>query len=112
MPSLRTENIRCILCNKHLDLTMRDHAEKFICSVCQAYFCSVCMHEIKGFRSCPAAHLLGVNDHGLKIIKFLPPYAVLPTTSTEPTKPNKVKILPRKKVKILDETKKEKQRKT
>jgi len=104
MPSLRTENIRCILCNKHLDLTMRDHEEKFICSVCQAYFCSTCMHEIKGYRSCPAAHLLGANDHELKIIKFLPPFAILPTTSS--TEPNKVKILPRKKVKILDETKK------
>ncbi|MHA1126484.1 MAG: hypothetical protein ACTSO7_13420 [Candidatus Heimdallarchaeota archaeon] len=111
MPGLRTENIRCIMCNKHLDLTMRDHEEKFVCSVCQAYFCSTCMREIQGYRECPAAHLLGASDHELKIIKLLPPSTLLPTATAEPSKPNKVKILPRKKVKILDEKKQEKNNK-
>lgn len=111
MPGLRTENIRCIMCNKHLDLTMRDHEEKYICSVCQAYFCSTCMNEIKDYRECPVAHLLGAEDHELKIIKFLPPYTLPPATTVEPAKPNRVKILPRKKIKILDETEEEKKSK-
>ncbi len=98
MPSLRTETIRCIMCNKHLDLLIRNNEEKILCSICQANFCSACMEEIKDYRLCPAAGLLGAREHELKIIKILPLNVSPPPIVNEPSKSNKVKILPRKKI--------------
>ena len=108
MTGLRTERIRCILCNKRLDWIMDLDREIFICSECQAYFCSSCLQEIKGSKACPAASLLEAADHELKLLKILlnplpqesPPEGTpLETTFEKKT----VKILPKKSVKIIDD---------
>jgi len=101
----RTEQIRCILCNKHLDLTMRDGKELFICSVCQAYFCSDCLRAVENYSSCPAARLLGAKEHELKFLTILPPKPILSNDNllqNEKTKPSTVKILPKKSVKVIE----------
>lgn len=98
---MKTEQIRCILCNKHLDLLMKDGKELFLCSECQAYFCPSCLNAVKNYQSCPAARLLGVKDHAPKFLKILPPKPVDNKEASSTENSPKVKILPRKKVKIL-----------
>ena len=103
---MRTEQIRCILCNKHLDISIQSGKEMFICAECQAYFCPDCLQAIKNFSHCPAARLLGVNEHELKFIKLLPPK--LPSSLEIQEKPQKaktIKILPNKSVKVIEEDK-------
>ncbi len=101
--NLRTENIRCILCNKQLSFFLNSNNELFICSVCQAYFCPECLDAIKNYRLCPAARLLGVNEHELKFLKMLPSRPIETTGQiVQNNQSETVKILPRKTVKILD----------
>ncbi len=111
--NLRTEKIPCILCNKQLATGARSHKELFICSVCQAYFCPDCKQAIKDYEFCPAARLLGVQEHELKFIKILPPKLIQSTTQTVVNEDQKstVKILPKKQVKILDSKKQTKNKK-
>jgi len=104
--NLRAENIRCVLCNKHLDEVSRTTNELFVCSGCQGTFCPECLEAIKNYTQCPAAGLLGVDNHELKIVKLLPPKPmqitgqIIQNESSPP--PKTVKILPKKTVKILD----------
>ncbi|NHJ48016.1 MAG: hypothetical protein FK733_09530 [Asgard group archaeon] len=104
MVNLQTENIRCILCNKHLDVMAPSVKELTICGECQAYFCPTCLTAIRNYDLCPAASLLGVGDHELRFVKLLPPKQA-PHTSrvvhqNETSKT--IKIIDKKKVKILD----------
>ncbi|MBN1331176.1 MAG: hypothetical protein JXA54_17020 [Candidatus Heimdallarchaeota archaeon] len=105
MVNLRTENIRCILCNKHLDVVSQTTKELFVCSGCQGTFCLDCLEAIKNYSLCPAAGLLGVEDHDLKLVKLLPPKP-LPMkgqiVQQIDSQPKTVKILPKKNVRILD----------
>ncbi len=101
----RTEQIRCILCNKHLDLTMSDGKELFICSECQAYFCPDCLQAIENYSACPAARLLGAKEHELKFLKILPPKLIFSSgnlSQIEKNKPSTVKILPKKSIKVIE----------
>lgn len=101
MVDYRTENIRCILCNKQLNFTMQNNQELFVCSECQAYFCPQCLHEIRNYQECPAAQLLGVSAHELKLIKILPPKSILNAPKDQEKKT--IKIIKEKTVKIIDE---------
>ena len=106
--NLRTENIRCILCNKQLNLFLNSTNELFICSVCQAYFCPQCLDAIKNYSRCPAARLLGVNEHELKFLKMHPSKPVETTGQVvQRNQSETVKILPKKTIRILDKKKKE-----
>ena len=105
MVEVGTEQIRCILCNKNLDVSMQDGKELFICANCQAYFCPECLEAVRNYDECPAARLLGVKDHELKFIKLLPPKTdstlfqqVSPDVSS-----SKVKILPKKTIRVISE---------
>jgi len=111
--NLRTEKIPCILCNKQLATGTRSTKELFICSECQAYFCPDCKQAVKDYELCPAARLLGVKDHELKFIKILPPKPVQTDTQTVVREEEKstVKILPKKRIKILDSKKQLKEKK-
>lgn len=105
MVDTRTEQIRCILCNKQLDLTMRNGKELFICSECQAYFCPDCLRAVENYSTCPAARLLGAREHELKLLKILPPKLIFSNDNllqNEKTKPSTVKILPKKSIKVIE----------
>lgn len=106
--NLRTEKIRCILCNKHLDVIAPSTKELHICAECQAYFCPDCLHAIRNYDLCPAASLLGVNDHELRILKMLPPKVMQNTrqVAQKEEPPKTVKIITKKNVKILDKNSK------
>ncbi len=110
--NLRTEKIRCILCNKHLAVLAQSTKELHICAECQAYFCPDCLKAIRNYDLCPAASLLGVNDHKLRILKMLPPKIMQNTKQVaqieEP--PKTVKIITKKNVKILDKSTKIKEK--
>ncbi len=110
MVNLRTEQIRCVLCNKQLDMTMQSNNELFICANCQAYFCPDCLEAIKNYRYCPAASLMGVDDHKPKFLKILPPKPVISTSQQVPyrAESKSVKIISEKKVKIIDQNEKDK----
>ena len=111
--NLRTEKIPCILCNKELATGTRSYKELYICSECQAYFCPDCKEAVKDYEFCPAARLLGVKEHELKFIKILPPKPIQTTTQAVVKNDEKttVKILPKKKVKILESKKQTKEKK-
>ncbi len=84
---------------------MRDGKELFICSVCQAYFCSDCLRAVENYSTCPAARLLGANDHELKFLTILPPKPIFSNGNllqNEKSKPTTVKILPKKSVKVIE----------
>jgi len=100
MVNLRTESLRCALCNRELAPPTQQQEELFICAVCQAYFCQRCRQAIKDYPSCPVARLQGVDEHKLKLLKLLPPEFPLPSQTTSTAR---VKILPEKTVKILEE---------
>ncbi|MGC9778343.1 MAG: hypothetical protein HZR80_03790 [Candidatus Heimdallarchaeota archaeon] len=107
MVNLRTENIRCILCNKQLSLFLNSNNKLFICSVCQAYFCPECLDAIKNYQLCPAARLLGASEHELKFLKMLPSRPLETTGQiVQNNQSETVKILPKKTVRILDTKKK------
>ena len=102
--NLRTERIRCILCNKNLEYAVKTTHELFICAECQAYFCPDCRKAVINYPKCPAARLLGVTDHELKFIKILPPKPMQITGHVQEQNNTKsVKILPKNKIKILDD---------
>jgi len=111
MVNLRTETIRCILCNHEIDYSSQKKEELYICAECQAYFCQKCREAVRGYESCPAARLLGVKEHKLKFIKLLPPKVLLsqmngatvPVSREEKTNQKaRVKILSEPSVKIID----------
>ncbi len=105
MVNLRTENIRCVLCNKHLDIVSPTTKEVFVCSGCQGTFCPDCLTAIKNYTQCPAARLLGVEDHELKVVKLLPPKPMQiqgQIVQQNDTQPKTVKIISKKNVRILD----------
>lgn len=109
--NFRTEKIRCILCNKHLDIMAPSLKELHICAECQAYFCPDCLRAIRDYDRCPAASLLGVNDHQLRILKMLPPKTIQNARKVihKDEAPKTVKIVNKKKnVKILDKKIKDK----
>ncbi len=84
---------------------MRDGKELFICSECQAYFCSDCLRAVENYSACPAARLLGAKEHALKFLKILPPKPIFSNNSllqNRPLKQSTVKILPKKSIKVLD----------
>ena len=106
---MRTEQIRCVLCNKHLDTSIQSGKEMLICAECQAYFCPDCVEAVRNYTNCPAARLLGVNEHELKFIKLLPPKVDLKYHSVGTSKTEKsVKILPNKSIKVIDDSVKKK----
>ncbi|HUT81992.1 MAG TPA: hypothetical protein VMZ29_12390 [Candidatus Bathyarchaeia archaeon] len=105
MVNLRTENIRCVLCNKHLDVVSQTTKELFVCSGCQGTFCPECLEAIKNYSRCPAAGLLGKEDHELKVVKLLPPKIMSlqgQIVQQNDSQPKTVKIISKKNVRILD----------
>ena len=89
----------CNLCNKYLfSLDF-----KFVGAV----FCPECLDAIKNYRLCPAARLLGANEHELKFLKMLPSKPMETTGQiVQNNQSETVKILPKKTVRILDTKKK------
>ena len=84
---------------------MQDGKELFICANCQAYFCPDCLKAVRSYHDCPAARLLGVNGHELKFIKLLPPKTDSSSIqqAASNTMSSKVKILPKKTIKVISE---------
>ncbi|MHA1212991.1 MAG: hypothetical protein ACTSSH_11065 [Candidatus Heimdallarchaeota archaeon] len=78
----------------------------FVQGVKERFVRNACLEAIKNYTQCPAAGLLGVDNHELKIVKLLPPKPmqitgqIIQNESSPP--PKTVKILPKKTVKILD----------
>lgn len=84
---------------------MSDGKELFICSECQAYFCSDCLRAVENYSTCPAARLLGAKEHELKLLKILPPKPIFSNGNSLQNEQNKqttVKILPRKSIKVIE----------
>ncbi|MBD3190366.1 MAG: hypothetical protein GF308_06965 [Candidatus Heimdallarchaeota archaeon] len=105
MVELKTEQIRCALCNKKLDFWFQKEKELNICGECQAYFCPTCLQAIKDCIYCPAAPLRGAKEHKLRLVKILPPK--LPpsalTTDNGQKSGRTIRFLPRKTIQIIPE---------
>lgn len=104
MVELKTEQIRCALCNKKLDFWFQKGKELNICGECQAYFCPDCLRAIKDCTYCPAAPLRGAKEHKLKLVKIFPskiPLSESIKDNDENSGRRTVKLLPRKTVQII-----------
>ncbi|TFF88274.1 MAG: hypothetical protein EU549_03340 [Promethearchaeota archaeon] len=108
MANLRTEKIRCILCNKNLEYAIQQTEQLYICAKCQAYFCNDCRKAVLDYPECPAASLLGVKDHKLKFVKILPFYKNNQLLNPKKSNKTSIKILSDKKIQIINDEDQEK----